>query len=108
MEGAPERNLRRHQRIQYVGPARISWEDAQGLPKYAQGSCLDISASGLRIAVEIFEAIPIRSCVSLRLERINVAGSATVRHVARRGAKYLVGLELRQAIGGDALAVIGS
>jgi PilZ domain len=103
-----ETNLRRHHRVQYIGPARISWEDARGLPQYAQGRCLDISKSGLRIALEVFEPIPIRSCVSLRLERIKVASSATVKHVTRRGAKYLLGLELREAFGRDALAVIGS
>lgn len=67
-----------------------------------------MSVSGLRVAVEVFEPIPIRSRVSLRLERINVSGSATVRHVVRRGAKYLLGLELSQAFGAQALSVIGN
>jgi hypothetical protein len=103
-----KRDLRRHQRVQYLGPARISWEDANGFPKYAQGSCLDVSASGLRMNVEVFEPIPVRSRVSLRVDRIKLAGSATVRHVARRGAKFVVGLEMSQAFGADALCMIGN
>jgi len=74
--------------------------------RYANASCLEISASGLRITVEVFEPIPVRSRVALRVDRIKLAGSATVRHVVRRGAKYLVGLELSQAFG-DTLAVMG-
>jgi hypothetical protein len=103
-----ERDLRRHQRVEYIGPARISWEDAQGIPKYAQGNCLEISASGLRIAVEVFDLIPVRSRVSLRVDQIKLAGSATVRHVVRRGSKYVVGLELSQTLVADARAEIGS
>jgi hypothetical protein len=56
-----KRDLRRHQRVQYVGPARISWEDGHGVPKYAQARFLEISEGGLRIEVEVFEPIPVRS-----------------------------------------------
>ena len=88
-------NLRRHRRILYTGPVRLSWQGAAG-PCYATAKCMDVSASGMRF--ECSEPIPVRSMVSLRAERLNVSGSATVRHLARRGAKYRVGLELTEAV----------
>jgi hypothetical protein len=61
-----KRNIRRHPRIPYFGPIRISWEDAHGLPGYAQARCLDVSNEGLRI--ETPEPIPVSSRVNLRLD----------------------------------------
>lgn len=57
--------------------------------------------------LQVTEPIPLRSRVSMRADRINLAGSATVRHVARRGSKYIVGLNLSQALRDQAVALIG-
>ena len=38
--------------------------------------------------------------------RINLAGSATVKHVVRQGAKYVLGLELSQVLRDQVLARI--
>jgi hypothetical protein len=92
----PAKHARRHHRAAYTGPIRLSWEDASGHPAYAQGKCIDISEGGLK--VETHCPIPLRGCVSWRAERIRLAGSASVRHVARYGARYTVGLELSQPI----------
>jgi hypothetical protein len=100
-----QRMIRRFQRTPYLGPVRISWEDEHGLPKYAQGTCLDFSAGGLRI--EAPQPIPVRSIISLRADRINLGGSATVKRVSRRGSKYVLGLELSQTLRDQSLAVIG-
>jgi hypothetical protein len=102
----PKRDLRRHQRIPFLGPLHIAWEEDYGSPKYARGKCLDVSEGGLRIEVEVFEPIPVRSRVSLRADRINLHASGTVKHAARRGSTYIVGLELSQALSEQALAVI--
>lgn len=87
----PGKNIRRHNRIVCQGPVRISWQAADG-PRFALGKCMDVSAGGLRI--ECLDAVPVRTMVLLNVERLNVSGSATVKHVARRGAKCVVGLEL--------------
>jgi hypothetical protein len=92
----PERENRRHQRIPYLGAARISWEDERGLAKYAEAKCLDVSQEGLCITVA--ETIPIRSMVLLRVERIQIGGSATVRYIAWRGGKCILGLNLTQTV----------
>ena len=92
----PKREKRRHQRLSYVGAVRISWEDERGLPKYAKAKCLDVSAEGMRI--ELTEPIAVRSRLSLRADQINFGGSASVRHVASRGCKYVLGLNLSQAL----------
>jgi hypothetical protein len=99
-----KRESRRHQRIPYLGPIRISWEDERGLPKFVQGRCFDVSEKGLRI--EVSQPIPINSRISLRADRINLGGSAVVKHVARQGSKYILGLELSQATRDEILAVI--
>ncbi len=92
----PDRNIRRHRRILYPGPVRLSWQDARGVACYALGKSLDVSEGGLRI--ECTEPIPSAAVVSLRAERLQISGSATVKHIVRRGAKYILGLELNQAL----------
>jgi hypothetical protein len=90
-----KRDQRQHERLTYRGPVRISWEDDQGLIRYAQAKCLDVSEDGLRI--EVAEHIPVRSRLLLHVSCINLSGSATVRSVAWRGCKYILGLNLSQA-----------
>lgn len=87
---------RRHSRIPFLGPLRLGWCDLSGEPRYAIAKCLDVSESGLRVEVPV--SIPQRTSVSLNAERIKLSGSATVRHVVRHGAKYIVGLELSQKL----------
>ena len=97
------KNRREHERLPYGGPVRISWEDEQGLVRYAHAKCLDISEDGLRI--EVAEPIPVRSRLLLRADRINFSGSATVRSIAWRGCKYILGLSLSQVQPAKALAL---
>jgi hypothetical protein len=87
---------RRHPRVSYAGAVRISWQDERGLPHFAKAKCLDLSHEGLRI--EITEPIPVLSRLSLRAEQINLGGSASVRHIASSGCKYILGLNLSQAL----------
>lgn len=91
-----ERNIRRHRRIPYTGPVRISWQDGNGHPCYIQGKCLDVSEGGLR--VESPQPIPARMLVTFNAERLKLSGSATVKHVQRRGPQYILGLELNATL----------
>jgi hypothetical protein len=85
------KEARRNRRIPYSGSVRISWEDARG-PHFSMGRCIDISETGLRIELPV--SIPLHTAVMLTAERIGLSGSASVKHLARFGAKHLIGLQL--------------
>ena len=86
-----DKNIRRHRRIPYVGPVRISWDD-RGQPRFALAKCIDISEAGL--CIESPEPVPQGASIQVGADRIKLAGSATVKHVVRNGSKYLLGVEL--------------
>ncbi len=98
------KDIRRHHRIPYVGPVRLSWEDDQRRAKFILAKCVDISETGLR--VEVSEPIPVRTNLQLRAERINLGGSATVKHSVRYGSKYLLGLQLSQVLQDKTLTLV--
>ncbi len=91
-----EKNIRRHGRIPYTGSVRISWQDPGGMARYAMAKCLDVSEGGLRI--QSIDPVPARTIILLNDERLKISGSATVKHVVRRGSKYLLGVELNAAL----------
>jgi PilZ domain len=99
-----KKDNRQHHRLPYFGPARISWDDEQGITRFAHAKCINVSEGGLRI--EVGEPIPLRSQISLRADRINLSASATVRNIAWRGCKYILGLNLSQTQPAEALAII--
>jgi hypothetical protein len=95
------KNQRRHRRIPWINPIRISWEE-KGEQRYSFAKCIDLSETGLRI--EVPQPVPRGTIILLQSERIKLSGAATVRHIVRHGSKYLLGLELTQAILGDTIA----
>ena len=88
-------------RIPYAGQVLVLWEDGND-SRYMQGKCLDVSERGMRI--EVPGPIPLRTRIIVRIERINLSGSASVRHVRRSGNYYLLGLEMSQELKCQALA----
>jgi hypothetical protein len=100
----PLKDVRRRPRIPYLGRVRISWEAANGESRYADVKCFDVSESGLRI--EAPESIPVRTRLSLRADMVDLAGSAVVKHIARHGSKFILGLELNQNLQSRALAML--
>ena len=101
-----EKEKRQHHRVPYLGPARISWDDEQGITRFANAKCIDVSEAGLRI--EVGEPIPVRARISLRADRLGFSGSATVRNIAWRGCKYILGLNLSQIQPPEMLALLRS
>lgn len=97
------KNIRRHRRIPYLGPIRISWEE-HGQSRFSMAKCIDLSETGLRIEAPC--PVPAGTAIQLRAERIKLAGAATVKHSVRHGSKYLLGLHLTQAILNDTIAEI--
>ena len=99
-----KKDKRQHHRMQYFGPAHIFWDDEQGITRFAHAKCVNVSEGGLRI--EVGEPIPVRSQISLRADRIGFSGSATVRNIAWRGCKYVLGVNLSQIQPTEALALL--
>ena len=56
--------------------------------------------------IEAPEPIPPYTSISLRAEQLNLSGQATVKHVVRSGSKYILGLELSQALRDRTMSVI--
>jgi hypothetical protein len=90
------RDIRRYERIPCALPVLLAWTTEDGSDRYARGKCRDISPSGLRL--ETLEMIPARSYVNLRVEKVDVAGSARVRYLRRSGMGHVIGLELTQNV----------
>jgi hypothetical protein len=67
------------------------WTDRQGHERFATARAIDICESGIRMQVP--EALPERSFVRLRADKIGLAGTASVRSCIKKGTKFLVGLE---------------
>jgi hypothetical protein len=42
--------------------------------------------------------VPLRTSIIMRSEKIQLSGSATVRHIARYGSKYILGIEMSQKL----------
>jgi len=82
---------------------RVSWMDSSSYTKYVKAVCVDFSEGGLRL--EVPEPIPLRTYIFLRADRIKLVGTASVRSVARHGAKYLLGVELSEPLRTDPLEI---
>ena len=98
------KEARRHRRLPYSGPVRLSWEDEVRGPRFALVKCIDVSEGGLRIESPV--PVPLRATVSLSAGRIYVSGAGSVKHVQRFGAKYLIGVQLNGPLDKKALDTI--
>ena len=88
------RHLRRNKRTPYSGAIEVSWVEPGREPRFARGRCLDLSEDGLRLELPV--ALPLRAVVTLRFERIQLRGTASVRYLRRAGMKFVLGFELSQ------------
>jgi hypothetical protein len=77
----------------------VSWPDGQGNFKFAAVKGVNLSRTGLQ--VEAPEPIPVRAYVTVRSEQLKLACSASVRHCARCGGRFTVGLEFSHPLRPD-------
>jgi hypothetical protein len=84
-------NLRRHDRTVVRTIVQITWKDRNGDDKFTNAHTIDVSESGMRI--EVPEPLPERSYVTMRVDKLTLHGTASVRSCVRKGTKYVVGLE---------------
>lgn len=83
--------LRRHDRTEVRALVNLMWKDRFGTEKFSNAYSIDVSESGMR--AEVPEPIPERSYVVIRADKLALHGTASVRSCARKGTKYVVGLE---------------
>ena len=88
-----QHDLRRNKRTAYAGSIEVSWMDG-GQSKFTRGRCVDLSADGLLLELPV--SMQVRTVVTLRFDRIQLIGTASVRHMHRAGMKFRVGFELSQ------------
>jgi len=87
----PRNDLRRHSRRPFVARIRVAWQDQWRADKSAFTQSFDISEGGLRF--ELPEPISMRAGVTLRCDKIGLQTRGIVRNCARKGAKYVIGVE---------------
>jgi|KBSMisStaDraftv2_1062788.scaffolds.fasta_scaffold95873_2 hypothetical protein len=87
---------RKRARTAFKGAVVLCWTDDRGRDNYASGRCADISERGC--SIELTDSLPVRANVSLRIPDLDVSAFASVRHVTRKGMKYIVGLEFGQPV----------
>ena len=88
-------NSRRRERVRSDAVAKLRWNTATGVPRFATGKILDCTETGLR--VETAEPIPLRSYLAIdspELRQTGWAGWGSVRYCIHRQTKYVVGVEL--------------
>src|ERR1700689_1878387 len=85
-------DLRRQERQSCEHNVTLIWRDSRGDNKFATVRATDISESGMRLQMP--EAPPVHTYVTLRATTLGLIGSASVRYCARTTAsKYTVGAE---------------
>jgi hypothetical protein len=88
--------MRKEQRRFTNAMFAVLWQDARGQSRSVRVRGLNVSKSGMR--VESSEQLNPGSPVSLRAERHELSGKATVRNCTQRGSAYVVGLEFSEEI----------
>ena len=85
------KNMRRNERMPAQERVALAWDESGGQHKFVLASCLNISETGMSIRVE--SPLPVRTYVSLRSEKLKIAGNAAVKYCIRRNTWYQIGLE---------------
>jgi hypothetical protein len=89
--GTGKGDLRRHPRIEINTELQLMWKDRDGNEKYTNAKTINVSESGLN--VEVPEPLPERSYVILRVDKLNLHGTASVRSCRPKKTRFVVGLE---------------
>jgi PilZ domain len=83
--------LRRHARAPKSAQIQLVWKDRHGVDKFMNGRVVDVSEAGIR--VEVPEPLEKQTYLTLQAASLGLHGSASVRTCARKGTKYVAGLE---------------
>ncbi len=97
-------NARRDFRLSHRAPFRLLWDEHSRQPKYAKAFCIDVSERGL--ALETSQPVPVGTRLTLRAECGTLFGSALVKHAVKRGANYVLGVQLSDYLKDEALGLV--
>lgn len=88
--------MRRHARHPFEDVLRVTWKDTRGQLRKLKARCLDLSPEGARLETDT----PIQSRTNIALDsaRFGSLGTASVRHCARQGLKYAIGVEFTASL----------
>jgi len=84
-------DLRRQDRVICTQTVMVMWRDHRGEEKFANAQALDVSAHGLRLQMP--EAVPQQTSITLRATKLGLHGRASVRHCFRKGGRFAVGVQ---------------
>jgi len=88
--------MRRHARLSFAEPLRVIWKDTRGQIRALRANCVDLSPEGARLETDA--PIAPRTSITLDSARYGNMGRASVRHCARHGVKYTVGVEFTASL----------
>jgi hypothetical protein len=85
-------DLRRNDRQPCNQNVTVMWRDSRGQDKFVHAKALDVCELGLRLQMP--EALPRQTYLSLSAAKLGLMGRASVRHCTRiGGAKFSIGIE---------------
>jgi hypothetical protein len=88
---ARKTDSRRDVRYPVSGMLRILWNDSTGRERVSNAKVIDVSAAGLKLALD--EAVPVRSYVTCNDELLGIRGTGSVRYCIFVRGRYELGLE---------------
>lgn len=95
---------RRGARLRVQAAFGVFWNERASQPKYLKAFCSELSEQGL--SLETSDPIPVGTRLSLRADSGALFGEARVKHVTKRGAKYILGVELSSCLMDEAFALV--
>ena len=95
---------RRGARLRFQAAFSVFWNERVSQPKYIKVACYEVSERGL--SIETADPIPVGTRLSLRADSGALFGDARVKHVTKRGAKFILGVELSGGLMDEAFALV--
>lgn len=86
----------REERYEVDFPVFLSWEAGNTIHR-VMARCVDLSAVGAKL--ETRDRLDVRASILVHSEKFGRMGTASIRHCARKGMKYEIGLEFSFAFG---------
>jgi len=95
---------RRGVRLRFQTAFGVFWNERAAQPKYLRAFCKEVSEHGL--SLETSDPIPVGTRLSLRADSGALFGEARVKHLTKRGPKYILGVELSSCLMDEAFALV--
>jgi hypothetical protein len=95
---------RRGVRLRFQAAFSVFWNESASRPRYLKVFCGEVSEHGL--SLETSDPIPVDTRLSLRADSGRLFGDGHVKHVTKRGGKYILGVELSSCLADDAFALV--